>query len=63
MFNRWYSKSNMTNVILKRDNIINCKSKDQITTIYSSLLYHKENKNKDTIIEIYNTMQEILDEK
>ncbi|UUF12637.1 MULTISPECIES: DUF6169 family protein [Flavobacterium] len=63
LFNRWYLRSGLHNTILKKDNLINCRSKNQHTIIYSSLLYHKENKNKETIIEIYNTLQEVLDEK
>jgi hypothetical protein len=63
VFNRWYSRSGIESTILKKDNVINCKSNSQNTIIYSSLLYHKENRNQKTIIEIYNTMQEILDEK
>ncbi|WP_134141125.1 hypothetical protein [Flavobacterium sp. S87F.05.LMB.W.Kidney.N] len=56
-------RSGIESTILKKDNVINCKSNNQNTIIYSSLLYHKENRNQKTIIEIYNTMQEILDEK
>jgi hypothetical protein len=62
MFNRWYEKS--TNIdIVKIDNIINCDSNDQNLIIYSSLLYHQDNQNKKTILEVYNTIQEILEEK
>lgn len=63
VFNRWYARSGIESEILKKDNVINCKSNSHNTIIYSSLLYHKENRNQKTIIEIYNTMQEILDEK
>ncbi|MDW8852649.1 DUF6169 family protein [Flavobacterium sp. MMLR14_040] len=63
VFNRWYQKSDLTEIIMKKDNIITCNSNNQDLTIYSSLLYHQNNKNKKTIVEVYNTIQEILNEK
>lgn len=60
-FERWYWNSQMTNYISKVDNIIKCDLPDnQIQIIYTSLLFHKDNSNKETIIEIYNTIEEIL---
>lgn len=63
VFNRWYHQSDLNKIIIKKDNIIICNSKDQDITIYSSLLYHQNNSNKKTIIDVYNTLQEILNEK
>ncbi|MFZ0597639.1 MAG: DUF6169 family protein [Flavobacterium sp.] len=63
VFNRWYEKSGFVNEIKKKDNIIHCFSDDQNINIYSSLLYHHHNKNKETILEVYDTIQEILNEK
>lgn len=62
VFNRWYEKSGLYD-IKKKDNVIHCYSNNEILIIHSSLLYHKNNKNKETIIEVYNTIQEILNEK
>jgi hypothetical protein len=60
-FERWYWNSDMTNYISKIDNVIKCNLPDnQIQIIYTSLLFHKDNTNKETIIEIYNTIEEIL---
>ena len=63
VFNRWYKKSGLISEIKRKDNIIKCYSGDEVLIIYSSLLYHQNNKNKETIIEVYNTIQEILNEK
>jgi hypothetical protein len=62
VFNRWYVR-NISNDIIKKDNVIHCNSNNEDFIIYSSLLYHRNNHNKKTILEIYNTIQEILDEK
>ena len=62
VFNKWYEKSGLY-YIKKKDNIIHCYSNNEILIIHSSLFYHKNNKNKATIIEVYNTIQEILNEK
>ena len=62
-FNRWYKNSGLKTAIIKKDNIITCFSNDQNFIIYSSLLYHHDNQNKETILEVFNTIQEILNEK
>lgn len=61
-FERWYWSSSMTDYINKIDNIIHFGSNDVINTLYTSLLFHKDNRNKDTILEIYYTIEEILNE-
>lgn len=63
VFNRWYEKSKFSKTILKKDNVIHYISNNQNILIYSSLLYHIDNQNKETILEVYNTIQEILNEK
>lgn len=62
-FNRWYKNSGLTHNIEKKDNIITYFSNDQYFIIYSSLLYHHDNQNKETILDVFNTIQEILNEK
>ncbi|MWB92869.1 hypothetical protein GON26_00670 [Flavobacterium sp. GA093] len=63
VFNRWYQKSGLIKTITKVDNIIICQTENENFSIYSSLLYHQDNQNKDTILEVYNTIQEILNDK
>lgn len=63
VFDRWYQSSTLTDYVFKVDNVIECDSPAGITTIYSSLLYHNENINKEEIIDIYNNIQEILNDK
>ncbi|ESU25221.1 hypothetical protein FLJC2902T_31610 [Flavobacterium limnosediminis JC2902] len=63
VFQRWYQKSNFTDFIMKVDNVIVCNSNDTDYTLYSSLLYHQDNTNKETILELYQTIQDILNEK
>ena len=62
-FHRWYLNSSLVNYIIKMDNVIICNSNNEDYTIYSSLLYHQDNSNKETILEVYKTIQEILNEK
>ncbi len=50
-----YNKNGQYNYFLNSNN------KDY--TIYSSLLYHQDNSNKETILEVYKTIQEVLNEK
>lgn len=62
-FERWYRNCKFKESINKVNNIIVCNTKEQNWTLYTSLLYHENNSNKDTIIEVYNTLQEILNDK
>ncbi len=59
-FERWYWSSEMTDYITKVDNIIKCNSANEDYTLYTSLLYHKNNSNRETILEVYSTIEEIL---
>jgi hypothetical protein len=62
-FNIWYAESALTNIITKVDNIIASEHITGSTKLYSSLLYHNENPNKETILDIYYSIQQILNEK
>lgn len=61
-FERWYLSSTMTDYITKVDNVIKFNSNDEVHTLYTSLLFHNENTNINTILEIYNTIEKILTE-
>ncbi len=62
VFNRWYKKSVIESVT-KVDNIINCESKGSIYTIYTSLLYQNNNPNIKYILEAYQKIEEVLNDK
>ncbi len=62
VFNRWYKNSSLESVS-KVDNIIKCESEGSIYVIYTSLLYHKENPNVEYILEAYQKIESILNEK
>jgi hypothetical protein len=59
-FERWYWSSEMTEYIAKVDNIIKCNSENQDFILYTSLLFHKNNTNKKMILEVYNAIEEAL---
>lgn len=62
-FNIWYTESKLTNTVIKVDNIIISENVAGSAKIYSSLLYHIENTNKETILDIYHSIEQILNEK
>ena len=62
VFNRWYNNSTLES-ITKVDNIINCESEGITYTIYTSLLYHKENPNIDNILLAYHKIESVLNDK
>ncbi|MFH7013519.1 DUF6169 family protein [Flavobacterium sp. FlaQc-52] len=62
-FERWYKAVATGNPITKINNIIVFKIENQEWPLYTSLLYHQDNVNKDTIVEVYHTLQEILNDK
>ncbi|WPO80283.1 DUF6169 family protein [Flavobacterium sp. KACC 22761] len=59
-FERWYNKSNMTNYIIKLNNIIEFDSGSEIIKLYTSLMYHKENANLKNIEEAFNNISNTL---
>ncbi len=63
VFDRWYQTSSIKDIVTKVNNVIKCTNNGIDTVIYSSLMYHNDNVNKEVIIEIYQTIQEILNEK
>lgn len=61
VFNRWYKKSKYNNIIKKKDNVISIFStKSEIVTIHTSFLYHKDNKDEELLISIYESIEEVL---
>lgn len=62
-FNIWYAESALTDQVTKVDNIIVSENVAGSAKVYSSLLYHNENTNKETILEIYRSIEQILSEK
>lgn len=61
-FNRWYKNSTLESVT-KVDNIINCESEGDTYTIYTSLLYHNQNPNVEYVLEAYQKIENILNDK
>ena len=62
-FNMWYTESKLTATVTKVDNVIVSENVAGSAKIYSSLLYHNENANKETILDIYHSIEQILSEK
>ncbi|OYQ42937.1 DUF6169 family protein [Flavobacterium aurantiibacter] len=62
-FNIWYAESELTDIVTKVDNVIVSENIAGSVKIYSSLLYHNENTNKETILDIYHSIEQILSEK
>ena len=62
-FHRWYQNSTLTDQITKVDNTILAESVAGDKAMYTSLLYHNNNANSEVIVEIYQTIQDIINEK
>ena len=62
-FNIWYSESELTGTVTKVDNVIVSENIAGSAKIYSSLLYHNENTNKEAILDIYNSIEQILSDE
>ncbi len=60
VFDRWYSKSSMTNYITKLNNIIEFDSGSETIKLYTSLMFHKENANINNIEEAFNNISNTL---
>jgi len=58
-FDRWFNNSDLPEYVDKVDNTFG----DGEDTLFSSVLVHKENVNRQTIIDIYQTMVDIFNEK
>lgn len=64
VFNRWYKKSDYKTYIVKIDNIIQIKiSKTETLKLYSSFMFHQDNPNRQTLMEIYNQIEKTLNEE
>lgn len=58
VFNRWYENSKQKIDITKVDNVI--KFEETASIIYTSLLYHNDNLNINSIIDTFNEIEEVL---
>lgn len=63
VFSRWYEHSGFKNTIIKIDNVIEIVSTNENMKIFTSLLFHVENKNTKAILEIYNAIGDVLNNK
>ncbi len=64
IFDRWYKNSKYRESIMKIDNVVRIYAKDQNTSmIYTSFMFHKANSNYEKLIEIYNRIEEVLNEE
>lgn len=63
VFNRWYSKSVYKENILKFDNIIRIDiGMPHPQTLYTSIMFHKENINSKKLMTIYQQIEKALNE-
>ncbi len=64
IFDRWYKKSKYRESIVKIDNVIQIHTKDlAISKIYTSFMFHKANSNFEKLIEIYQRIEDVLNEE
>jgi hypothetical protein len=64
VFDRWYRKSQIIDDVIKRDNILKIKVSESVEKIiFTSFLFHKRNKDYEKLIEIYNLIEDTLNEK
>lgn len=59
-FDRWYTKSSMTDYITKLNHIIEFNSDNETIKLYTSLMFHKENANIKNIEEVFNNISNSL---
>lgn len=62
-FNIWYAESDLTDIIMKIDNVFVNENIAGSAKVFSSLLIHNENQNKETILSIYHSIEQILNDK
>lgn len=60
VFDRWYRRSTYKEYIIKIDNAVSIRFKGEITTLYTSLLYHRNNPNIDGALAAYQKLEEVL---
>ena len=63
VFDRWYSNSSMTHYITKLNNVIEIDSDLETIKLYTSLMFHKDNSNKENIKEVFNSISTTLNSK
>ncbi|MFV0566257.1 MAG: DUF6169 family protein, partial [Flavobacteriaceae bacterium] len=64
IFDRWYKKSEYRELIVKIDNIIQFRENGfTINKIYTSFMFHKANSNFEKLIEIYNKIENALNDE
>ncbi len=64
VFDRWYQKSRYRDIVKKIDNTIKIKDNGIIITkIYTSFMFHKANPNFEKLIEIYNQIEKVLNDR
>ena len=61
IFERWYSKSEYKDIVMKIDNIITVKIDEQhVQKLYTSFMFHTGNPAYEKLISVYNKMEEVL---
>lgn len=59
-FARWYKTSQAKEYILKEDRILEIEYNGTVNKYYTSFLYHKENPNKNRLLDVYDSFQTAL---
>ena len=60
IFDRWYKNSEYKDYIIKLDNIISYSYDGEMTKLFTSFLYHKENKHVEHALNAYKMLEEII---
>lgn len=61
VFSRWYETSFYRETIVKMDNIVKVDiGEDTICVLYTSFMFHKQNPEFETLIEIYGRIEAVL---
>lgn len=64
VFNRWYKVSKHRNKIVKIDNVITVNVNEvKHQKLYTSIMFHVNNPNHDKLMEIYNQIENVLNEE
>lgn len=64
VFDRWYKKSEHRESIMKIDNIIQFNVGEiSASKIYTSFIFHKSNPDYNKLIEIYRSIEKILNQE
>ena len=58
VFSRWYETSVYRETIVKMDHVV--KVEDTICVLYTSFMFHKQNPEFETLIEIYGRKEAVL---